>query len=100
MARFEVALLNDKLMTRKTRDAMWTPQKASDGSANGYALGWGWGQGEKEGLKVVGHSGGQQGTSTYIMLDPERRAGVVVLINLDNLDAGELAVEMMKVVVK
>ena len=98
MAEFEVAILNDKLMKRATRNAMWTPQKASDGTTNGYALGWGWGRGEKEGLKVVGHSGGQQGTSTYIMLEPERRDGVVVLINMDDVDAGALAAEVMKVV--
>jgi serine beta-lactamase-like protein LACTB len=98
MARFEVAVLSDKLIARKTRDAMWTPQKASDGSTNGYALGWGWGQGKDQGLNVVGHSGGQQGTDTYIMLDPERRDGVVVLVNMDGADAGALAVEMMKIV--
>jgi CubicO group peptidase (beta-lactamase class C family) len=99
MARFEVAILNDKLIKRATRDAMWTPQKASDGSTTGYALGWGWGRGEKEGLHVIGHSGGQQGTSTYIMLEPERRDGVVILINMDEVDAGRLATEVMKVVV-
>lgn len=98
MARFEVAVLNDKLVARKTRDAMWTPQKASDGSTNGYGLGWGWGRGKDQGLNVVGHSGGQQGSDTYIMLDPERRDGVVVLINMDGVNAGALAVEMMKIV--
>src|SRR4051812_6196822 len=41
MAHFEVAILNDKLIRRATRDAMWTPGKASDGTTNGYALGWG-----------------------------------------------------------
>ena len=98
MARFEVAVLNDKLMKRTTRDAMWTPQKTSDGKTNGYALGWGWR--EKEGLKFIGHSGGQQGTSTYILLDPEKRDGVVVLINMDDVDAQALAVEVLKVVIK
>jgi CubicO group peptidase (beta-lactamase class C family) len=77
---------------------MWTPQKASDGSTNGYGLGWGWGRGKAQGLNVVGHSGGQQGSDTYIMLDPERRDGVVVLINMDGVNAGALAVEMMKIV--
>ncbi len=32
MARFEVAILNDKLLKRPTRDLMWTPLKPSDGS--------------------------------------------------------------------
>jgi serine beta-lactamase-like protein LACTB len=99
MARFEVAMLDDRLIRRATRDVMWTPQKASDGSQNGYALGWGWGSGKKAGLTDVGHGGGQQGTSTFIMLVPDQRDGVVVLINMDDVDAASLATELMKIVV-
>ena len=43
MAQFEVAILNDKLIKRATRDLMWTPLKPSDGSKDGYGLGWGTG---------------------------------------------------------
>jgi len=32
------------------------------------------------------------------MVDPERQDGVVVLINMDGVNAGALAVEMMKIV--
>ena len=32
MARFEVAMLADRLVTSATRDIMWTPQKPSDRS--------------------------------------------------------------------
>jgi serine beta-lactamase-like protein LACTB len=99
MARFEVAMLDDKLIKRATRDLMWTPQKPSDGSQNGYALGWGWGSGKKAGLTDVGHGGGQQGTSTFIMLVPDQRTGVVVLINMDGVDAAALATDLMKIVV-
>jgi serine beta-lactamase-like protein LACTB, mitochondrial len=99
MARFAMAILNDQLLRRATRDAMWTPQKASDGSTNGYGLGWGWGRGKEAGLNVVGHSGGQQGTSTYIMLDPERRDGVVILCNMEEVNAGALAVDVMKILI-
>jgi CubicO group peptidase (beta-lactamase class C family) len=99
MARFEIAVLSDKLIAHKTRDAMWTPQKASDGSENGYALGWGRMQDKESGLNLVGHSGGQQGTSTYILLDPEHRSGVVILINIDGLDARTLATQVIKIVV-
>ncbi len=41
LARFEVAMLNDSIVTRATRDVMWTPQKSTDGKENYYALGWG-----------------------------------------------------------
>jgi serine beta-lactamase-like protein LACTB, mitochondrial len=94
MARFEIAILNDRLVARATRDIMWTPQKATDGSTNGYALGWG--TGKSLGVLDVGHSGGQQGTSTMMMLVPEKRVGVIVLINSDAADAGALANDVMK----
>ncbi|HTE90938.1 MAG TPA: serine hydrolase domain-containing protein [Terriglobales bacterium] len=96
MSRFEVAVLSDKLIHRATRDVMWTPLKTADGSKNDYALGWG--TGKELGVLDVGHGGGQQGTSTFIMLVPERRAGVVVLTNMDGVDASSLATELMKII--
>jgi serine beta-lactamase-like protein LACTB, mitochondrial len=96
MAQFEVAMLNDSLVARSTRDLMWTPQKPTDGKANDYALGWG--TGKDLGVFDVGHGGGQQGTSTFFMIVPERRAGVVVLINLEDGHAADLATDLMKIV--
>jgi serine beta-lactamase-like protein LACTB, mitochondrial len=96
VARFEVAIMGGQLLHRATRDVMWTPQKTSDDSKNDYALGWG--TGKDLGVANVGHGGGQQGTSTFIMLVPERRAGVVVLTNMDGVDAASLATELMKIV--
>jgi serine beta-lactamase-like protein LACTB len=94
MARFEIAILNDRLVERATRDIMWAPQKAADGTTTGYALGWG--TGNSLGVLDVGHSGGQQGTATMMMLVPEKRVGVIVLINSDAADAGALATDLMK----
>jgi serine beta-lactamase-like protein LACTB len=95
MANFEVAMLDDRLVSRAARDVMWTSQKTSDGKDTGYALGWGTGKGL--GVLDVGHGGGQQGTSTFIMIIPERRAGVVVLMNIDGADSSGLATELMKI---
>jgi serine beta-lactamase-like protein LACTB len=96
MAKFEVAILNDRLMRRPTRDLMWTPLKPSDGSEDTYGLGWG--VTSDAGVAEVGHTGGQQGTSTAIFLAPSRQAGVVVLINLEEADAGTLAKELLQIV--
>ena len=96
MARFEVAMLNDALLRRATRNIMWTPQKAADGSENGYALGWS--TGKEVGVADVGHGGSQQGTSTFMLLAPAPRAGVVVLINMDGVNASALAAELLKIV--
>jgi len=96
MAQFEVAILRDQLINRATRDVMWTPQRTAAGSKNDYALGWG--SGKELGIADVGHGGGQQGTSTFIMLVPERRAGVVVLSNVDGVDVSFLATGLLKIV--
>lgn len=96
LALFEIAILDDKLLKRGTREIMWTPQKAADGSQTGYALGWG--TGSEFGLEYAAHTGGQQGTSTGFLLVPKRRAGVVVLANMDGVDAGGLADEVVKIV--
>jgi serine beta-lactamase-like protein LACTB len=96
MARFETAILADKLLQRATRDLMWTSLKTADGKNTGYALGWG--TSDRIGVHVVAHTGGQQGTSTAFALVPDRRAGVVVLANMDNVDSGSLADQILKLV--
>jgi serine beta-lactamase-like protein LACTB len=96
MARFEAAILADKLLQRATRDLMWAPLKTTDGKATGYALGWG--ISDQLGVHIAAHTGGQQGTSTAFAIVPERRAGVVVLANMDGMDANRLAEEILKIV--
>ncbi len=96
MARFEIAMLSDTVIKRATRDVMWTPQKTADGKQNGYALGWG--TGTHEGIFEIGHNGSQQGASTAIILAPEKRDAVVVLINMDEVDARALADQLLKLV--
>ena len=95
MARFETAILADKLVQRPTRDLMWTPLKSADGKATGYALGWG--IADKLGVHLAAHTGGQQGTDTAFMIVPERRAGVVVLANMDSVNSNRLAEEILRI---
>ncbi len=97
MARFEVAILDGKLIKPATRDLMWTPLKPSDGSKDTYGLGWG--VSDENGVKVFGHTGGQQGTSTAFLVAPSQRFGVVVLANMEGVDSRDLAVEILKVLV-
>ena len=95
LAKFEVAVLNDKLIRRATRDLMLTPLQPSVGPSHGYGLGWG--TSNEEGLLYAGHSGGQQGTTTDFRIVPERRAGVVVLTNMEGLNPEELSKEILKI---
>ena len=87
LARFEVALLNDRLLRRETRDLMWTRQKTSSAVPIDYALGWEE-TGIKAGVETIGHEGGQQGTKALILLAPGQRAGIVVLTNSDAIGSG------------
>jgi CubicO group peptidase (beta-lactamase class C family) len=98
MARFEVAILNDKLLKPETRSLMWTPLKPSEGQPNGYALGWG--TRTENGIRYVGHDGGQQGTSTNFFIAPEKRVGVVVLANMEDVPVNELSKEILKIVLQ
>ena len=95
MARFEAAILADKLVQRSTRDLMWTILKPTEGKPSHYALGWF--VAEKFGLRTAGHTGGQPGTDTAFLMAPERRAGVVVLANMDNVNTNLLADEILKI---
>ncbi|MGA8501812.1 MAG: serine hydrolase domain-containing protein [Candidatus Sulfotelmatobacter sp.] len=97
MAKFEVAILNDKLIRRATRDLMWTPLKPSNGSEDTYGLGWGWDKHNEHGIEGVGHTGGQQGTSTAFVIAPDQREGVVVLTNLQDQDPEVLAREILNI---
>lgn len=97
MARFEAAILGDKLLKRSTRDLMWTSLKTADGKETGYGLGWG--VMDKFGLHILAHTGGQQGTSTAFAVVPSRNAGVVVLCNMDSVDVNQLAMQILRIVV-
>jgi serine beta-lactamase-like protein LACTB len=96
MANFGAAILAGKLLPSQTREEMWTVQHTVDGKATGYALGWS--VSNKFGMRLIGHNGGQQGTSTSIILAPDRRCGVVVLANMDNVDVDALAESLLKIV--
>jgi serine beta-lactamase-like protein LACTB, mitochondrial len=95
MARFEVAILGDKLLRRSTRDLMWTSLKTAAGKQTGYGLGWG--ITDKFGVHILEHTGSQQGTSTAFAIVPERNAGVVVLCNLDGVHVNQLAMQILRI---
>lgn len=96
MARFEVAILADQLITRTTRDMMWVPQMPSDGLGR-MVYGLGWQMGTTDNVAGVGHGGSQQGTSTMMLIAPDARAGVVVLTNSDAAGAPRLATEVLRI---
>ena len=95
MANFEAAILAGKLLKPATQEMMLSAQHTADGNTTGYGLGWG--IADDVGVHTVGHTGAQQGTSTSIMLAPQKSAGVVVLTNMDDLDPRALAKSLLKI---
>lgn len=81
LARLAIALQSDGLLKRETREQMWTRVKTRDGKPMDYGLGWA--ITEREGIKLVGHGGGQQRVTTYLLILPEKRAVVALMTNLE-----------------
>ena len=95
MARFAIAMLTDSLVKPATRELMWTAAKPTAGKPSHYGLGWF--INDTFAVHIVGHTGGQQGTDTTLLLVPARRAAIVVLANLDDANTSSLGEDMLKV---
>ncbi len=87
LVNFALAVGRGDLLKKETVAQMFTAQKTRDGKPTGYGLGWG--VMTAEGKRRVGHGGGQQGTSTFLMLLPDDGVAVAIMANLEN--AGGLA---------
>lgn len=81
--RWDRALYTDKVLSKASREAAWTPVK------NNY--GYGWMMAPMHGHKQIGHGGGINGFSTYIARFPEDDAAVIVLSNNERANSGALA---------
>lgn len=77
------AFYTEKLVSKKSLEAMSTPFK------DGY--GYGVGIGEQYGLKAIEHGGGIEGFSTYLSRFPVENATVIVLSNMDSVNTGGVA---------
>jgi serine beta-lactamase-like protein LACTB, mitochondrial len=95
MAAFGAGLLNRKLVTAKTEALMWAPTRPSGESADRpYGLGFAFGT-TPGGVKWVGHSGSQDKTRSFLMLDPAGKRGVAVMTNSEWADTRTLAAAVL-----
>ncbi len=107
-------LLNGKLIKPKTRELMWTPRKTTDGKQTSYGLGfrrWNYVNGTLQSvsaesaatkskkqvlMRLVGHSGSQEKTKTLLVLEPQKRFGLVLMSNSEHTQIYSLAEALMK----
>ncbi len=92
MAKWERALHTDALLPQTSRDEMWTPVTLSDGSTYGYGFGWSIGSSPYGG--IVEHDGGWQGFATHIVRYIDNGLTVIVLANLADAPATDLAYDI------
>lgn len=94
LVRFADALMKRKLLNDASTIAMWTEQQTSGGQNTGYGLGCRILVREPE--LVVGHSGGQAGVSTYLMMSPATGDSAAVMCNLENAEIFGLTRELLR----
>jgi len=97
MAKWEIALQTDRILTPASKKEMWTPVKLNGGSEYPYGFGWeidyfpnGIGP---TGVPMIRHEGTIPGFRPVYWRLPEQKLSVIVLSNLDragldNLTAG------------
>ncbi len=80
LAKWDVALASERLVSRSSLQQMWTPVRLADGSTYPYGLGWL--LMDHRGHRRIAHSGD---TGTYIGRFPEQGLTVIVLTNLGHV---------------
>ena len=89
LARFAIAIETGKLVKPETLAEMFTSRKTRDGKETNY--GFGWGVGDLGGTRMVGHSGGQSGVSTDLLLLPQKGIAVAAMCDLEGANVSRLA---------
>ena len=84
LVRFAQALMDGKIVKPETLAQMWTPVKIPGGKRSVYGLGFSVLM--VDGRKYVTHGGGQQGTSTSLVIIPQRHFAVAAMANMERAE--------------
>ncbi len=82
LARLGRKLLEGKLLRSGTRDLLWRSQQTRDGKTTDYGMGWRSGR-DAQGRRWIGHTGGAMGGTANLMIFPDQRVIIAVLVNSD-----------------
>ena len=85
--RWDQALYTEQLVSKDLLDLMFTPHAKTP--APGLSYGYGWGVGEMNNHKAVGHGGGIEGFATEIRRYIDDKVTIIVLSNRDTTDVGK-----------
>jgi CubicO group peptidase (beta-lactamase class C family) len=81
--KWDQALYTERLVSRPTLDAMFSPGKGN--------YGYGWYVENQFGSRLISHSGWLDGFHSYILRIPDKHLSVIVLSNLDSTPASTIA---------
>ena len=89
LAIYAAAVMNGNLLTPEAQAQMWTPQKTIAGETTPVGLGI---MVDGSGAQLrVSHSGSQEKSKTLMVLYPNRKSGVVVMSNSENVNPGDIS---------
>ena len=83
MARYDIAIDQNKFLTKETQQLAFTPAVSTKGESLPYGLGW-FTQNYK-GTKLLWHYGYWTGNSSFILKVPEQNITFIIMANSDNL---------------
>ena len=86
------AVMNDKVISRSSREKAHTTYVLKNGKPTGY--GYGWVLGNIQGSPMISHGGGINGYLTASLYLPEEAVFVAVFSNCDGNQPGKLAIKM------
>ncbi len=98
LARWDLALIEGKVLKPRSWALMTEPRKLADGSVKNYACGLG--VSLQRGERVFGHGGAVSGFLAYNTMIPRTRSAVIVLSNSESGRAGELHDTLVSLVLK
>jgi hypothetical protein len=83
MAKYDIAIDQNKFLTKETQQLAFTPAVSTKGESLPYGLGW-FTQNYK-GTKMLWHYGYWTGNSSFILKVPEQNITFIIMANSDNL---------------
>ena len=82
LARFGDRLLRGQVLRPETVESLWTSMRTSNGTPTEYGIGWTV-ERDSVGRRRVRHAGGSVGGTAHLIIYPEERLVVAVLVNSD-----------------
>jgi CubicO group peptidase (beta-lactamase class C family) len=96
LAKWDSVLYTDAVLTRASKDQMWTAHRLKDGKSAGY--GFGWSIDSLDGRQMVHHGGSLPGFRAQMTRIPGDSLTIIVLTNGDDARPGPIARDVARLV--